>query len=162
MEEGVYSTNQDIGERLMRFLLIMLCLLSVSSHAAFNLYVFGDQNQELRFQQLIDDLRCPKCKNNNLSDSNAALATDIKNYVYESVKSGKSDEEITDFLISRYGLFIIYDPKIIWIWLVPVAVVLFGLVWAIRRIRYSQTVERDDLPSMATLIAEYERNQREK
>ncbi len=142
--------------------LVLLLSLTFTANAAFNVYEFDDSQKEARFQNLIEDLRCPKCQNNNLADSNAPLATDIKNYVYQSVKTGKSDDEITDFLVSRYGLFIIYDPKVIWIWLVPLLVVLSGLFWALKRIKSSQRVATTpaDLPSMASLIDDYERQKK--
>ncbi len=141
--------------------LLALCL-TFTANAAFNVYEFNDGQKEARFQQLIGELRCPKCQNNNLADSNAPLATDIKNYVYQSVKTGKSDDEITEFLVSRYGLFIIYDPKVIWIWLIPLLVVLSGLFWALKRIKARQKTATTpkDLPSMASLIAEYEGQQK--
>lgn len=137
-------------------------LFTCSVMASFNVYEFSDTGKEMRFQHLIESLRCPKCQNNNLADSNAPLATDIKNYVYDSVKAGKSDNDITDFLISRYGIFIIYDPKIIWIWLIPTLVIGVGVIMALRYINTTrrQTAVPDNLPSMSSLIAIHEQNKR--
>ncbi len=158
LARGLFSVLILFLTRGLKRGLLVLCL-TFTANAAFNVYEFDDSKTEARFQNLIEDLRCPKCQNNNLADSNAPLATDIKNYVYQSVKTGKSDDEITEFLISRYGLFIIYDPKVIWIWLVPLLVVLSGLLWALTRIKSRQKVATTpaDLPSMASLIDDYER-----
>ncbi len=158
---GLFSVFVLFLTRGLKRGLLVLCL-TFTANAAFNVYEFDDNQKEVRFQNLIEDLRCPKCQNNNLADSNAPLATDIKNYVYQSMKTGKSDDEITDFLVSRYGLFIIYDPKIIWIWLLPLLVVLSGLFWALKSIKSRQKIATPaDLPSMASLIADYERQQKQ-
>lgn len=137
---------------------VLWLLLTINVHASFNVYEFTDKTQETRFNHLISDLRCPKCQNNNLADSNAPLATDIKNYVYQSVRSGKSNEEITEFLVSRYGLFIVYDPKVIWLWLTPVLITLIGLVWGVISIKSRRKITPVDLPSMESLIAEHEQH----
>ncbi len=136
----------------------MLITLSTPVLASFNTYDFEDDIQAQRFQQLIETLRCPKCQNNNLADSNAPLASDIKTYVHGAIQQGQSDEEITDFLISRYGLFIIYDPKIMWLWLIPVLITAAGLLLFIFTRRKKTNTEA--LPDMETLIAEYEADKR--
>lgn len=132
------------------------------SLAAFNVYEFEQPSQEKQFATLIGELRCPKCQNNNLADSNAPLATDIKNYVYHAVKSGKSSSEITDFLISRYGEFVTYRPRNWVIWVAPTVIGILGLAIAVYRIRrqskrLSQNIETEKLPNMASLISDYEK-----
>ncbi len=140
-------------------------IFSFNAFATFNVYEFNnDTIKEEQFRSLIADLRCPKCQNNNLADSNAPLATDIKNYVYKSIKSGKTDEEITDFLISRYGLFIIYDPKIVWLWLVPLLAALGGLFVIKKHMKKEKKNNQpvmEDTVTMETLIAEYEKSKEE-
>jgi len=95
--------------------LIFLLISSSGALAAMNIYDFNDAQKAARFHRLINMLRCPKCQNNNLADSNAPLATDIKRYIYRSMQSGHSDAQITDFLISRYGEFIVYQPRSWWV-----------------------------------------------
>lgn len=161
------SKNKQIKNPFKRFfaqrypqttnlIAILLLLFAVNVHASFNVYNFTDKTQETRFNHLISDLRCPKCQNNNLADSNAPLAADIKNYVYHSIKSGKSNEEITEFLISRYGLFIVYDPQVIWIWLMPVLITFIGLIWGVTNIKSRRKITPIELPSMESLITEHE------
>ncbi len=149
-------------------LLMFIATFSLNTQASFNVYDFdSDVTKEVRFQKLISDLRCPKCQNNNLADSNAPLATDIKNYVYKEIKKGKTDKEITDFLISRYGLFIIYDPHLIFLWLIPFLIVLIGIVGFIFKKR-NQAVKKKNLftndkkVTMQDLIQEWEQEQGDK
>lgn len=133
-----------------------------STWSAFNVYEFENAKQEKQFTTLINELRCPKCQNNNLSDSNAPLATDIKNYVYQSVKSGKSSQDITDFLVSRYGQFVTYRPQNRWVWILPTLIGGLALaiaVWVIAgKRRATETAE--DVPDMDSIIRQYEQEQR--
>lgn len=142
----------------LKIVLLTTWFGAFSSFAAFNVYEFDDSEKQQQFTTLIDELRCPKCQNNNLSDSNAPLATDIKNYVYQSVKAGKNSEEITDFLVSRYGEFVTYRPRNIWVWILPTLIGVFAgiiAVWVIATKRREKKPTQD-LPDMATLIRRYE------
>ena len=85
------------------------CTLSV---ATIIVYPFTDLVKEERFNVLIKELRCPKCQNNNLADSNSTLSVAIKDKIYEKVNAGKSDEEIISYLKDRYGDFISYRPPV--------------------------------------------------
>jgi len=95
-------------------------------------YPFADQFKEERFNLLIKELRCPKCQNNNLADSNAPLAVDLKDIVYEKINAGETDEEIILYLKQRYGDFISYRPPVkpsTWlIWYGPFIILFVGCV----------------------------------
>ena len=103
------------------------CTLSV---ATIIVYPFTDLVKEERFNVLIKELRCPKCQNNNLADSNSTLSVAIKDKIYEKVNAGKSDEEIISYLKDRYGDFISYRPPVkpsTWlIWYGPFVILLVG------------------------------------
>lgn len=105
-------------------------MTSTLSIATIMVYPFDDEVKELRFNHLIQVLRCPKCQNNNLADSNSALAIDLKNIIYDQLKAGKSDDEIIDYLKDRYGDFISYRPPLkpsTWIiWFGPFVVLLLS------------------------------------
>lgn len=95
----------------MKFLSIFLGLsLSLSALASVDVREFRSPADEARYRALTDELRCPKCQNTNLAGSDAGLADDLKNRVYEQIQAGKSDSEIRDYLIVRYGDFISYKP----------------------------------------------------
>lgn len=112
------------------FLIVFLILKSFIVGATINVYPFEEPSQEKRFNVLIKELRCPKCQNNNLADSNAALAIDLKNIIYEKIIAGESDEEIVNYLKIRYGDFISYRPPLkpsTWvIWFGPFVLLVIG------------------------------------
>jgi cytochrome c-type biogenesis protein CcmH len=93
------------------------CLLIASGVLVFNVYAidtyeFNDPVQEKRFQALTKELRCPKCQNQNLADSNAMQAGDLRREIYHMIIDNKSDKEIIDFMVYRYGDFVLYRPKV--------------------------------------------------
>ncbi|MEL7290970.1 MAG: cytochrome c-type biogenesis protein [Pseudomonadota bacterium] len=122
-------------------------LLALSAHAAIEVYEFENLEQEQQFKELGNTLRCPKCQNNTIADSNAELAVDLRHKVYEMTKEGKSKQEIVDYMIARYGNFVTYNPPFTLatsiLWLGPLAVVLFGFGFIVTRSRKSraQTIE---------------------
>ena len=81
-----------------------------TAYATIDAYEFDDYEKEQRFRALIGELRCPKCQNQNISDSNAGLAKDIKDRAYRLINEGKSNQEITSYMVERYGDFITYRP----------------------------------------------------
>ncbi|PFG45960.1 cytochrome c-type biogenesis protein CcmH [Vibrio sp. ES.051] len=116
--------------------------LSLAAHAAIEVYEFENLEQEQQFKELSHTLRCPKCQNNTISDSNAELAQDLRHKVYEMTKDGKSKEEIVDYMIARYGNFVTYNPPFTVataiLWLGPLAVVLGGFGLIVLRSRKSK------------------------
>ena len=106
---------------------------------------FKDRAEEVRFQNLTKQLRCLVCQNQDLADSDADLAKDLRKQVYDMMKSGKSDDEIKDYLVARYNDFVLYDPPLkpgTWLlWFSPFAFVLIGVfvVARILRSRAQQT-----------------------
>lgn len=116
----------------LRVLLLVGLVISGSSLAAIDTYEFADEQTRERFHQLNGELRCPKCQNQSLGDSNSPIATDLRREVYRLLKEGKSDREIKDFLVARYGEYILYRPELsshtLMLWLAPVFLLLIGLV----------------------------------
>lgn len=90
----------------------VLCALTGSVLATIDAYEFRTAEDEQRFRQLVEELRCPKCQNQNISDSNAGLAKDIKDRVFKLINEGQSNGEITDYMVERYGDFITYRPPV--------------------------------------------------
>ncbi|HCM0793140.1 TPA: cytochrome c-type biogenesis protein CcmH [Vibrio parahaemolyticus] len=115
---------------------------SLAAHAAIEVYEFDNLEQEQQFKELGHTLRCPKCQNNTISDSNVELAQDLRHKVYEMTKEGKSKEEIVDYMIARYGNFVTYNPPFTMstaiLWLGPLAVVLGGFGLIVLRSRKSK------------------------
>lgn len=98
---------------MRRALFAVLLLLSATlAQATIEAYEFKDSEQEKRFQVLTEELRCPKCQNNNIADSNAPLASDLRREVYRMINEGQDDGEIIDFMVTRYGDFVLYRPPV--------------------------------------------------
>src|SRR5690606_30584825 len=83
-----------------------------SAQAAIDTYEFGSDSERARFRQLTEELRCPKCQNQNIADSNAPIATDLRREIFRMLEEGKSDDEIVDYLVDRYGDFVRYKPPV--------------------------------------------------
>jgi cytochrome c-type biogenesis protein CcmH len=98
--------------------------------AAGPVFNFDTPAQEARFQQLTQELRCLVCQNQSLADSHADLAGDLRREVYEMLRAGKTNEEIIDFMVSRYGNFVRFRPpvdaKTYALWFGPVLLLLAG------------------------------------
>ncbi|OEH47876.1 Cytochrome c-type biogenesis protein CcmH [Legionella parisiensis] len=95
-------------------------------------YPLDSAQKEAQFNHLLKDLRCLVCQNQDLADSNAELAKDLRNQVYQMVKAGKSDSEISDYLTVRYGDFILFNPPVkavtLLLWFGPILFLLLGFV----------------------------------
>jgi cytochrome c-type biogenesis protein CcmH len=125
------------------FNLIMSLLLcgSAVTWATIDTYQFNNEAQELRYQALIAELRCPKCQNQNLAGSDAPIAKDLKDRTYQLLQDGKTDSEIRDYMVERYGDFISYKPPVrgstYALWFGPFAlllVVVLVLVWRRKKV----------------------------
>ena len=113
--------------------------ISVFAIEAPDLYPFENKAQTAQFQNLLKSLRCLVCQNQNLEDSHAPLAKDLKQKVYELVKNGRSDDEIIHYMTDRYGDFILFNPPVKWVtyllWLGPIMFFLIGCVIFVRSCR---------------------------
>lgn len=90
----------------------LFSLLSLSSYAAIDVYDFDSPQQEAQYRGLVEELRCPKCQNQNLAGSDAPIAQDLKQKTYDLIKDGRSDGEIRVYMQERYGDFISYKPPV--------------------------------------------------
>ena len=94
-------------------LLVALLVFAGVTHAqAIEPMPFADHAQELRFQHLTQQLRCPMCQNEMLADSNAPIARDLRNQIFQLMQQGKSDDEIKQYLVDRYSDYVLYDPPL--------------------------------------------------
>ena len=113
---------------------------------------FRDTSEEARFHALAAELRCVMCQNQSLADSNALIALSLRREVLELMRAGQSDAQIKDFLVQRYGEFVLYKPRVegrTWLlWLGPAAILLAGavVVVVLVRRRPAQPIPRNDEP----------------
>lgn len=110
---------------------LLLLLIPMISLAGIEVHSFTSAQKEKDYKQLTAELRCLVCQNQNLADSNADLAVDLRNQVYKMLNEGKSRQEILDYMVSRYGDFVLYRPPLdkatIFLWGGPALIVLLGL-----------------------------------
>lgn len=128
----------------MRVLIASLLLLlgwvvQAPAMAAIDVYTFDNDDQEQVFRELTRELRCPKCQNQDIADSNAGLAKDLRDKTYQMVRQGKDKDEIVDYMVARYGNFILYNPPLmastLILWLGPLLVIVIGLGVVVMRSR---------------------------
>ena len=91
---------------------LLLFFISSMSFAAIEAYDFKSIEKEETYKGLIQELRCLVCQNNNIADSNADLAKDLRVETYELVEKGKSRDEVVDYMVARYGDFVLYNPPV--------------------------------------------------
>jgi cytochrome c-type biogenesis protein CcmH len=120
-----------LSKRLIAAALLGLALVGVA-RAAIDTYEFKDEAERERFRTLTEELRCPKCQNQNIADSNAPIATDLRREIHRMLEEGKSNQEIVDFLVARYGDFVRYKPPVnartVLLWYGPAGLLVGGLV----------------------------------
>ena len=135
---------------------LFMLLSSFMLAAAIDVYKFDDPEKEKRFHELAFELRCPKCQNQNIADSNAAIAQDLRTKIFQMLNADKSDDEIVDYMVERYGDFVLYEPRVkpetYLLWFGPGLFLLLGLVIVVFIIRsrnkdYQQT--HDHQPSLS-------------
>jgi cytochrome c-type biogenesis protein CcmH len=113
-------------------LFLMLVLQSQLLLANVEVVEFSDESLRPRYQQLIEELRCPKCQNQSLADSNSPISNDLRAQVQRLLEEDLSDQQIKDYLVARYSDFILYRPEVnqtTWLlWGSPLVFVLLGLL----------------------------------
>ena len=128
-----------ISSRLRVFWAIATLVLTVPALAGGEPLIFTDAEQEARYQQLTVELRCLVCQNQNLADSDAPLAQDLRQEIYDMMQAGRSDNEIKQFLIDRYGDFVLYMPPVksntLVLWLMPAFLLIGGALVVLIAVR---------------------------
>lgn len=123
--------------KLRAWVLFLFCAWTCSGLYAESLYPFADMKQQAQFEGLLHELRCLVCQNQDIADSHAALAKDLRQEVYQAVLAGQSDSEIMQNLVARYGDFIVFTPPVkslTWLlWYGPLGFCALGLmIFALR------------------------------
>jgi len=125
---------------VITLLTYFIVTISISTHASpVETFKFKDEATKVRFQTLTRELRCPKCQNQDLADSNSPIAADLRKQIYAQLTQGRSDQEIVDYMVARYGEFVLYRPRVssltYVLWFGPALVLLFGAIIVVLIIR---------------------------
>ena len=122
----------SLGFMLGLALILCLTLLPTPGLAGSEVREFDDPVTEQRYRDLTATLRCPKCENQAIDDSESPIAGDMRERVYTQLQDGRSDKEIIDFMVERFGDYVLYNPRLegrtLLLWGLPVALVLLGLL----------------------------------
>lgn len=137
--------------RLISFILVTLAFaltLNSAQASPVDTYEFDDEVTKIRFQALAKELRCPKCQNQNLADSNSPIAADLRKELYDLLQQGKADSEIVNFMVERYGEFVLYRPRVSQLtyvlWFGPAVLILLAILVVIIIVR-RKPVDKKDL-----------------
>ena len=136
---------------MMRLWLTAILILAAGLAVAIDAgHAFEDPEMQARYEKISSEVRCLVCQNQTIKDSNAFLADDLRREIRRLMSEGKSDEEIYDFLVARYGDFVLYRPrmqgKTLTLWIAPFFLIALGGVVAVRvvRGRMAMSVDEDD------------------
>ena len=148
------------------FLLTLSLFVSMGAFAEQDRYQFDNNKQAILFEELTKELRCPKCQNQNIADSDAVVAKDLRDKVLVLVKEGKSKDEVIDYMIDRFGYFVHYVPPVtpatLVLWVLPVLIVIVGFGFIVirqRKASVKQTWSSDDEMLLAKLIEQNKRQE---
>lgn len=146
--------------------LVILLVLSVPSYAVIEIYEFEQESQKQRYHHLIEELRCPKCQNQNLAESDAPIAQDLRRELHRLLTEGRTDDAIIEYMVMRYGNFVLYRPPLdrntLVLWAAPGIFLLFGLIvaWRVRVTNQEGAKEENKLSveeqqKIAKLVEQY-------
>lgn len=125
--------------RAWLFVLGLLLAQQTLAQQAQDVYQFADPNMQLRFQALSEELRCPKCQDQSIGDSESEIAGDMRRRTAQLLREGKSNDEVVNYFVARYGDFVTFKPPLRWdtalVWGAPLLAFLLGLVLVIFQLR---------------------------
>jgi cytochrome c-type biogenesis protein CcmH len=128
-----------MSRKLIYGLLWLLMSISFDAYAVETMHPFASSEQEALYQRLITELRCLVCQNQNIADSDAELAADLRQKTYELINQGNNEAQIKAYMQQRYGDFVLYSPPLnqaTWLlWCLPFLLLLAVLFWLFRRYR---------------------------
>ena len=126
---------------------VLLLLIQTSFAANFEAKDFESLDQERRYYALIEDIRCPVCQGQSISGSNSSLAKDLREQVRQMILSNKSNEEIYQFMVERYGDFVVFKPpinlKTYLLWFTPIVFLVFCFIYLIRVTKTKDAIVTD-------------------
>jgi cytochrome c-type biogenesis protein CcmH len=133
---------------MKRVLLALLVCVPLGVFAAEDIYQFESAADDRRFRELLVQLRCPKCQNQAIADSDAPISLDMREQVAEMIRAGRSNHEIVDYFVQRYGDFVSYHPPLtpqtMILWLAPLGAMLGGGLLVFFQMRRARRIARGE------------------
>lgn len=128
---------------MKKIFVYLLVTFSCLSFATEDQMTFDNKQQEALYKELVKELRCPKCQNQNIADSNAVVAKDMRVKTKELVDQGQDKKQVIDYMVNRYGQFAHYQPPLnaatSLLWILPISFVLLAIFLLVRRSSKSTT-----------------------
>ena len=135
-----------IAITFLAILLSTFAVLAIDTERAFD-----DPELQARYETIISEIRCVQCQNQSIKDSNVFLAADVRREIRRMLGEGKTDAQVYDFLVARYGEFALYRPRVggktLVLWLAPLLLLAGGAVIMLRVVRRRMTLPIDDEPA---------------
>ncbi|HBS27758.1 MAG TPA: cytochrome c-type biogenesis protein CcmH [Gammaproteobacteria bacterium] len=133
---------------MKRLLILVMLVLPMTIQAGIDINQFSSAKKEAIYGKLVYELRCLVCQNQNLADSNAELAIDLRNEVFKMVEAGSSKQDVVDFMVARYGDFVLYRPPMqantSVLWIGPFLILAVGIAIALIFVRRHRLSADDD------------------
>ena len=133
---------------MKRLLILVMLVLPMTIQAGIDINQFSSAKKEAIYGKLVYELRCLVCQNQNLADSNAELAIDLRNEVFKMVEAGSSKQDVVDFMVARYGDFVLYRPPMqantSVLWIGPFLILAVGTAIALIFVRRHRLSADDD------------------
>jgi cytochrome c-type biogenesis protein CcmH len=138
------------GSHMKKLMILLLAMLPLTaSLPAQDIYNFVNPKEQARFAQLTSELRCLVCQNQNLAESNAPLANDLRNQIYQQVQAGNTNKQIIDYLVARYGSYVLYKPPFngvtLALWLGPFLIFIFAMLFLFYYLKHSKRDSNHDM-----------------
>lgn len=144
-------------------MMVWLTVMGSTAIAMEDKFHFEDPKQSALFLELTKELRCPKCQNQNIADSDAMIAIDLKRKVYQLLQEGKDKQQVIDFMKQRYGDFVYYQPPVnamtIWLWIIPLLFVVFAAIGIVMTRKAQKPLPDDQAQQLAKARALLERDE---
>ena len=139
----------------MRCLIALFLVVGLAPvFAVVETFEFRDDAQRQRYHRFIEELRCPKCQNQNLAGSDAPIARDLRHQLQRQLSEGQSDEQIVEFMVSRYGDYILYrprlQPKTVMLWFAPAVLLLLAVGLVLRTQRRRRPIPAAEQQSLSS------------
>ncbi|MEJ5114292.1 cytochrome c-type biogenesis protein [Erwinia billingiae] len=151
----------------MKGIVLVLALFLSGSVLADNIdtYKFSSVDQEQQYRHLTESLRCPKCQNNSIADSNAMIASDMRLKVYELLQNGQTPDQVKQYMVARYGNFVTYEPPVmpstLILWAGPALFVIIGAMVIVLRSKKRRPDDEMDAEQQQRLNALLKNNRKQ-
>lgn len=136
--------------------LLLLTLINPVNSESIDVSNFSNAQQERRYRTLIDEIRCPVCQGQSIGGSNAELAKDLRKKVRELILMDKTNDGIRDFMVARYGDFVVFKPPVnkntYLLWFLPFAFLILGLFYLVRSFSRKKEVAKIDTSKAKELL----------